>query len=538
MNKKSFALSWGRKMFFGLGCALTAVVSLNYFQSMIIPQTFVGWIYYLTTYIGQYGLMISVVYFLMYCPVVLILPSYYISRVWSIFLILLLNLFIFFDSYLFTRYRFHLNSFLWDFLPDRKALTAFGLTPFKLGLIGSVALILFFVLWIRGERLWRTMQSRFRNPVQNWYLVLIVICFITSQLLYMYGDAKGARYITRLLNLFPVNYSLNARETIKQHDLVSKPLMDQNQGYKDFYYPAENLKCPVKHPKNIVFIVIDKWLESDLNKDLMPNIAHYASHGPVFNNHYSGGLEMNDGYFSLLYSLPPTYSASVLNQSTEPVFFSQMKKNHFDISFYNTGSPSPLIKYLPKEKEVSADEIGDHLNKRDELTMVNPFFMQLFVEGGSITEKDSKIKAVIELLIHHQQIKNTIIIITGASSDQVKTPLVVIWPDKKHAIISKLTSHYDVFPSIMLEDWKCKNRASDLSFGKNMFSKDVSEVHVAGNYNNLKIVDAKAQTITSISYYEGVAVRSLGSMTLENDKRDIVNIMAVLKDLTTFYKHR
>ena len=120
----------------------------------------------------------------------------------------------------------------------------------------------------------------------------------------------------------------------------------------------------------------------------------------------------------------------------------------------------------------------------------------------------------------------------------MKTPLVVIWPDKKHAIISKLTSHYDVFPSIMLEDWKCKNRASDLSFGKNMFSKDVSEVHVAGNYNNLKIVDAKAQTITSISYYEGVAVRSLGSMTLENDKRDIVNIMAVLKDLTTFYKHR
>jgi membrane-anchored protein YejM (alkaline phosphatase superfamily) len=215
-----------------------------------------------------------------------------------------------------------------------------------------------------------------------------------------------------------------------------------------------------------------------------------------------------------------------------------MKKNHFDISFYNTGSSSPLTHYLPKEKEVLADEIGPHLNKRDELTMVNPLFMQLFVEGGTITEKDSKIKTVIELLIHHQQIENTIIIITGASTDQVKTPLVVIWPNKKHDTISKLTSHYDIFPSIILEDWKCKNRASDLSFGRNMFSKDVAEVHVAGNYNNLNIVDTKAQTITSISYYEGVEVRSLGSMNLENDKRDIVNIMAVLKDLTTFYKHR
>src|SRR5687768_12992350 len=135
MKKKSFVLSWGRKMFFGLGWALTSLVALNYFQSMIIPQSVTGWIFYLTTFIGHYGLILSLVYFLLYVPVVSIFPSYYISRIWSIVLILAVNLFIYFDSYLFARYRFHLNSFLWNLLQEKEAVAAFGLTPFKLGLL-------------------------------------------------------------------------------------------------------------------------------------------------------------------------------------------------------------------------------------------------------------------------------------------------------------------------------------------------------------------------------------------------------------------
>lgn len=525
-------------MFFGLGCALTLVVALNYFQSMIIPQTFVGWIYFLTTFVGQYGLIISLVYFLIYCPVILIFPSYYVSRIWSIFLILSINLLIFFDSYLFTRYRFHLNSFLWNFLQDRNALPAFGLTPFKLGLIVFVTLIVFFVLWLRGERLWRTMQLRFRNPVQNWYLVFIFICFTISHLMYMYGDAKGSRHITRLSNLFPVYYPLTAKDALKERGIVGHSNSEKNQGYKDFYYPAEKINCAMKSPKNILLIVLDEWSENEMNPNSTPNLYHYSTHGLLFQNHYSGGLNAVDGYFSLMYSLPPTYTPSVLNQSTEPVFLSQMKKSNFDISFYNLGRPSPLTKFLPEEKEVFTDYIDSHLNKRDELTMVNPFFMQVFLEGGTITGKDMQVKTIIDQYIQHEQIENTIIVLTGSHSVQTKTPLIVIWPGKKAATISQLTTHYDVVPSIMSEDWKCKNKVSEYSFGKNIFSKHETEIHVAGNYDMLKILNTKDETLTSLNQSKGIEVRDLGSMSVNNEKRDISAILNVLKSLTVFYKHR
>jgi len=531
MKKKSFALSWGRKMFFGLGWALTSLMALNYLQSMIIPQTVVGWMYFLTTFVGHYGLLLSLVYFFIYYPVVYIFPSYYVSRIWSIILLLAVNAFIFFDSYLFTRYRFHINSFLWDFLQDKDALSAFGFTPLKLGLIGVVMAILFFVIWFRGEKLWRTMQGRFSNPVKNWYLVLIAICLMTSHLLHMYGDVKGARYITRLAQIFPLHFPLTGKSIIKEQKVELGPHSVTNQGYKDFFYPAKDLNCPMKQPKNILMIVMDHWSAGEMNAEVTPNIFHFSTHGLVFDNHYSGGLNTSDGYFSLLYSLPPVYTDSVLNQSTSPVFLDQIKKSKIDATFFNTGASTPLTHYLPEEKEILTDYIESNLAERDDLAKTDPFLMHVFLGAGSLADKDNQVKMIVDQFIKHKQSSNTIIILTGAYSESLKTPLVIIWPGKQPGSISKLTTHYDVLPSLMLEDWKCKNPPSDFSFGKNIFSKDETDKYVAGTYKDLKIVDITAGTVTSISPKHGVEVSG-------NDKRDVSAILDALQNLTTFYKKR
>ncbi len=356
----------------------------------------------------------------------------------------------------------------------------------------------------------------------------------------MYGDAKGSRHITRLSNLFPIYYPLTAKDALKERGIMGDINTEKNQGYKDFYYPAEKLNCPMKAPKNILMIVLDEWSENEMNQDSTPNLYHYRTHGLLFQNHYSGGLNADDGYFSLMYSLPPTYTPSVLNQSTEPVFLSQMKKSNFDISFYNSGKPSPLNKFLTEEKEVFTDYIGSHLNKRDELTLVNPFFMQVFLEGGTITDKDAQVKTIIDQFIQHKKIENTIIVLTGSHSvqAQIKTPLIVIWPGKKADTISKLTNHYDLIPSLMSEDWKCKNKVSEYSFGKNIFSKNETEIHVAGNYDMLQILNIKDDTLTIVDQNKGVEVRELGSMSVNHERRDITTILDVLKSLTVFYKHR
>lgn len=522
-------------MFFGLGWALTSIMALNYFQSMIIPQSAEGWLYFLTTYIGQYGVILSLSYFFIYAPVVSLFPSYYVSRIWSIALILFINLFIFFDSYLFVRYRFHLNSFLWNLLKENEALNAFGLTSFKLTLISVVAFIFAAILWIRGERLWRSMQARFSNPVSNWYLVVIAICFVTSQLLYMYGDAKGTRSITRLTTIFPFQYNLNGKELLKGQ-VTQEKAPEVAQTYKDFSYPLQELSCSTKKTKNVILVVLDKWNEADFNQESMPNLFHYSTHGLLYKNHYSGGLDKQDGYFSLLYSLPPTYSQSAMNQSTEPVFLSLIKKAKMDVSFLQYGSTSPVTDFRPEEKEISIDYIESQLPEKKEDSEPNPFFMQFYVESASVAEKDKTAKAIFDVLIKRRILNDTIVVVTGAYSEGSRTPMFMIWPGKGREEISKLTSHYDIMPTIIQEEWKCKNPVSDYSLGHNLFDQREHDLVVTGNYRLLKIVNIKDQTLTSLDQYNGFEVKDLVTGEVKNDKKNNSAVLQMLQKLTAFYQ--
>lgn len=535
MKKKSFVLSWGRKMFFGLGWALTSIVALNYFQSMIIPQTFTGWMYFITTFIGHYGAMISLLYFLIYCPIVMIFPSYYVSRFTSILLLICTNLFIFFDSYVFTRYRYHADSFLWNFAKEVSDPAIFGLTSMKLVLIGFVTLLAFIILWIQSERVWRYMQTRFSNPVKNWYLIVILICLCISQSMSIVGEAKGNRKFNRISNLFPLHMNLPLAQMLRDKGMVDQVNPLEPQGYKDFYYPRDKMNCQIKGPKNVLMIVMDKWNSSEFNEILTPNIAHYATHGLVFKNHFTGGLDSQGGYFSLMYALPASYSVSAINEAKEPVFISVMKQNKMDLTFFESGANSPAKIYLPKEPTNSLEKFESSLSERDDLAEINPFLMSVYLENGSVTEKDAQIKTVVDLFIKHKLIKNTIVIITGAYGDQVKTPMIMIWPDREHEEIQAMTTHYDVVPTIMKENWKCKNPSDDYSIGRNLFSDSEFAIHIAGDYSRFKVVDPTAQTIAIIDETDGVDVRDINTMQPKTDY-SAEDILIQLQRITSFYR--
>lgn len=530
MNKKFFALSWGRKMFFGLGWALTSLIALNYLQSMILPQSLSGWMYYLMTFIGHYGMMLTLVYFFAYCPLILIFPTYYISRLWSILLILTLNLGIFLDSYLFSRYHFHANSFLWDIYKQQKTLDVFGLNSFKLGLLGFVALILFVAFWMRGESLWRRMCARFSNPVKNWYLVLIFACFITSNLIHMFSFAEGGGPITRIANLFPLHFPVKAKSFLEQHEMINKGMTNKNQHYANMFYPANPLKCTATSPKNVLMIVVENWLV-EWNKTEAPHLAHYTQHALSFDHHFSGGSDAQDGYFSLLYSLPPIYSASVLRDHVQPVFMGQLGKFKADVRFYKTEGESLVKNFMPEQIEGQLSEIEPFLLQRKEASATNPIFMQVLLQSGTLQEKDAQIKDLMNLFMRQDLMSQTIVILTGTHSENMATPLYVIWPGKRPAAFTKLSSHYDVLGTVMLEDWKCKNKMNDFSLGKNLLGKEESLQFVSGNYHHLVIRDATTKTLATIDDEKELHVE--GSNT-----SDMKALLDALNRMTLFYRPR
>jgi membrane-anchored protein YejM (alkaline phosphatase superfamily) len=443
------------------------------------------------------------------------------------FLILFLNILIFIDSYIFTQYRFHLNSFIFKIIKDPDVLMRTDFSPVKLVVMVFITFSMAVLFWSRGEKWWRSMQARFSNPVSNWYLVLITLCFFGAQGIQYKSESNGKVAITQIAQLFPLSISLakaNGSQTFKQDP----------RGYKDFYFP-EDINCPSKNNKNVVLITFSDWSNKDLTEELTPNIFHYRSHGISFKNHFSGGKNQNDGFFSLLYSMTPNYSSSVKNQKVLPIFMSELSEANFDFSFYKRGVESPVSQFLPSEKEISSDYIESNLADKSERNLVGPFFMQVFLGIGDLTFKDAQVKVILESLIKSKLISETIVIITGAYSQSGNTPLLIIWPGRKAAEVTKATTHYDVLPTIMQEDWKCKTPMNKYSFGVNLFSTDERTSIIQGNYQHLELLNLKNQTNSVIDPLYGFVVKEVGTQNeVASDEAEFV--LSSLKEMAKFYR--
>ncbi|OGT46516.1 MAG: hypothetical protein A3E83_01260 [Gammaproteobacteria bacterium RIFCSPHIGHO2_12_FULL_41_20] len=81
-------------------------------------------------------------------------------------------------------------------------------------------------------------------------------------------------------------------------------------------YPLHPLKFSARKTLyNIVVIGIDAWRFDAINAQLTPHIEEFAKHAWRFQQHYSGGNSTQAGLFSLFYSLPSSYWASMLQKN-------------------------------------------------------------------------------------------------------------------------------------------------------------------------------------------------------------------------------
>jgi membrane-anchored protein YejM (alkaline phosphatase superfamily) len=346
----------------------------------------------------------------------------------------------------------------------------------------------------------------------------------------MFSYAEGGGPITRIANLFPLNFAIDGKLFLKKYGLVKETDLPLDQHYGNLYYPANTLKCQSKSPKNVVMIVIENW-PADWNQNQTPFLTHYKKHAVNFTKHFSGGINPEEGYFSLLYSLPPIYSVSVKREKTYPVLLDQMRKMQGDILFFKTSKESPVKQFLSDASELSLDEMIAYFSKRAEAQTKHPYFMQVYVGESDLSQRDISIKEVMSNLIKMDQINKSIVIVTGTHSDNLSTPFYMIWPGKKSLEVTKTTSHYDILGTILLEDWKCKNRMSDVGLGKSLLNQDESIKFVTGNYDHLMIIDAKENKMAVID--ESATLKAEGAKVAE-----MKLILEALNRMTMFYRPR
>ena len=466
MNRRKFALSWGRKQFFGLSWPLTSLLGLIYLKSFVLPVTFADSLYFAANFIGHYGLLNAIVYFLLFCPIVLLMPSYYIARFWSLLLILALNLFVFADAIVFGAYQIHIYEPLSRFLlsygleifPHSSAIT----TAVIAGLfVGSI------LIWIRGETIWRSMGRKFSNPVKNWYLVIIVLGLIVSKTSYHYSSVDH-----RMTDLFPFDLNL-ARETrLEQED------------HRKFYYPTDKMVCTAKSNPNLIVITVKNWEKSDLNPEMMPLVSHMQKHAVTYDSHYSVSENETSGLFSLYYSIPSSYESSV--GETQPAILTELNKRQYEMVDLRNGSDGEKVKSLNDWMSSRSDEI------------IRPYFVALHLQGDGF-QIDPIIQNLVMALQEKGMLKDTHILLTGSNAPSgYQVPLMIMSTTVKADTASHPTSHYDIMPTLMEDLWACKSAFKIASTGSSLDSEKRDWLFLGSKGHEFKILNLKDQSVMSV----------------------------------------
>lgn len=497
MNRRNFVLSWGRKLFFGLSWPLTSMLAVIYLRAFILPETSLDWIYFVLTFFGFFGLLNAAVYFLVYCPIVLLMPSYYVSRIWSLLLIIALNLFVLLDALSFSSYHYHLYSFI------SKIFLEEGLT-YLLGsqaglIITSVGFaILAILIWLRGEMIWRSMQARFSNPVKNWYLVLMVLSFVIGKLMFHYGNVHP-----RISEIFPLDQNFARKEVIVYSD------------NRKIFYPTDALACQGKYNPNIIFITLREWNNTQVSPETTPILAHMSKHALNFTSHHNVALDAEGGLFSLMYSIPASYLSAV--RDTQPAIIQELQNRKYDVVKFGTNDDEGTMQEF---RHWIANRSGEE---------IQPYFLNITFKSHAF-DIDKHVGEVILTLEKEKLLSGAHVIITGAYSgtDSNLIPLYYAFPDRKTGDMTNTTSVYDVVPTLMQKAWNCKKVFKVATVGHSLENQERDWLLVSGK-EDFKIVDFVNKNTTSV---QNGAISDSSS----NPRHEL--IFSALKMMTTFSKSR
>lgn len=507
MERRRFALSWGRKIFFGLGWPILCLLSLVFLKSGVVPKDATSAIYFILTTIGYYGAITTILYFIGYAPVALIFPTYYFVRLWSAFLILLASAVILLDGIIFGEYRFHINKLIVKIFSSEGLAAIFNGSMSPYFITAGVVVFMFFVLWIRGEWTWRVMQRHFSNPVKNWYFILIFACLGISHLIWMNHRVSFYGNEITLASLFPVNY---------QEIFFPKIHAMEASAATSLNYPKKDLKCKPNGPSNIIFIVLENFRHQAVNAEETPFLLHLQGHGMNFNTHLSGGGSAEDNLFRLVYGIPASYRPEV----QAPVMVTELKKAGYEFAVFSQRK----IPGLPAQQS----DWATWESKLKDKDPTIPFFLFFDLTGSSPSEIDLRLKETFTHLMTSRLLAGSTVVITGTeASEWEAVPMVLVLPDRLKGEWNHRTTHYDLAPTILRKILNCRASFSAYSYGKDLTEAPARDWEVFGNENNFRIVDFTNHKVIESDWHGRIN-------SGDSDRSDLV--LKASRELSRFYR--
>ncbi|MDR0965186.1 MAG: sulfatase-like hydrolase/transferase [Myxococcales bacterium] len=361
-----------------------------------------GWLFYVSACLSHAALIALVPYAILYLPVALLSgrPSWGILS--QMVASILLNTFVFINSYVFDLYKFHIDGVILDMLTGDGASEIFN---FGWGIYFKAALILAF--FIALNVFLKFLCGWVSNRAQRIFHVQIITALATLTLFatayHLYAAAIYQPLIIKIAEHIPYYYppmANNLLDKLGWIDLDSLPGTNlKNRGSADIDYPKHPIQSnPPERQLNVVMIGIDSWSIRAFTPEVMPNIHAFLKKSTYFANHLSNSNRTRGSLYGLFFSISAFYWDNFRFSGIRPVFFEEFLKQNYRIQFYpsasllnppiaqtvfadipNLRTETPGASVYERDQRLTADFLRDLKEfQREE----RPFFAFLFYDLG------------------------------------------------------------------------------------------------------------------------------------------------------------
>ncbi len=456
-DKIARLISWGHWFtFFNVLVVLT--IGTLYIEGSAQPETFLGWLYLIISWLGHFAFLPFVVFIILIFPFCLVVPYTRIIRgiatlVASFGLIALVA-----DALFFRQYGYHLNTYsLTQLATDAETVFAGASFLILIGVLLTFVLLLVFELGLANIA-WKRLDKLRGKPWGRSASSLFVLCFFASHSIHIWADAAFYKPITKQDDMFPLSYPTTAKTLMSKHGLlvetrqaVTQDLLRRSSRIK-LNYPAEQLLCArVTQSPATLLVSVTRFSAEELARlqQELPELSAYNS--PVL-----GQFTPDSGLFELLYGLPDLYLPAIQEQSAEPAYFSALRD--FQISFNNL-TPDTLPKPLHDFESIGVSQATAGIS----IAHYNDLSDDLFVTVRSALQNQQRV--IVVGLTPSNNSKHAEHYAIEALQVPVFTSANVAWREQPLVVLS------DIMPTILANYVRCANNAASFSVGINLASR-------------------------------------------------------------------
>jgi len=259
---------------------------------------------------------------------------------------------------IYSLYHFHINGMVLNLLFSGALLENIA---FSWQMWMSVILIFAFTIgiqflfvWLMNKKLWLTQIST-KKWVASFSIVEILFVLVN-------GFADGFKWETIISQnaYIPWLPPISMRSELRKwgFKIDSKKQGQISIKSSAINYPLKPMNCPIEHPLNLVFLVVDSLRSDMVNPETMPFTYSLKKQALDYENHFSGSNSTRYGMFSLYYGLNGTYWRPMLNSERGSILIDTTIEKKFQHFIYGSTRLT-----FPEFDRTIFSKLRSHLNK-------------------------------------------------------------------------------------------------------------------------------------------------------------------------------